>query len=34
MKRCPIANDMDIWECANCSYSDRGSVFNVKEIKK
>ena len=22
--------DIDIWDCANCSYSDRGSAFNVK----
>jgi ribosomal protein L37AE/L43A len=26
-----FADDIDIWECANCSYADRGSVFNVKE---
>ncbi len=24
-------DDMDIWECAKCFYSDRGSAFNVKE---
>lgn len=23
-------DNMDIWECAQCSYSDRGYVFNVK----
>ena len=22
-------NDTDIWECANCLYSDEGSAFNV-----
>lgn len=22
--------DYDLWECAQCSYNDRGSEFNVK----
>lgn len=24
-------DDMDIWDCANCFYSDTGYKFNVKE---
>lgn len=24
-------DDLDIWECVNCGYEDRGEAFNVKE---
>lgn len=29
-----FADDIDIWDCVDCGYSDRGSVFNVENSTK